>query len=305
MPTPYCISMNLRINYCSFAAIALVAYSVSNGTLTASGVPKLFDAVSFSGARVDVVDAIVVTQSVSRWIQELAHEVDLLDQKSQPSEVLRDAIEFRVLYGAALELNLDKDQQNCKDGLILVASKFETLFGKPHPAILELMVQAGTIESGEHAKQTRIRAAKLGCLQSNNMIRHEIGTTFSVSEYFSSFEEMYSFAMLEIMYNAKADGTIDVNTDFDRPVFLHILKGDPGVSVAAESMDGLDFKLKVDRAMIGAVSQWNKRYIPKFEWELDLGKAWQKMREESKEEKLESDETNLKPDHDSAKKKGP
>ena len=259
----------------------VVIYNRERTSQTSEDAPRLSgphvalgDAVSYSGVGVQIVKRDAADQHLREWLDAMRRRASGIHKETKPVEILETAITCRILWDISTNLSRVDEARACQQCIVELESKFEEAFGIPHPAIMELMVQCNTKRNNDTARETRIQAAKLGCVQSLDLIRDEIGVNTSVVDYFGGVKEAYTFALVEMLYDGSRGTSMNLEGDHSLSVYCRLLRGDPGIVSASLDFTEGDSMMLFHGAIREAILQWNRRYVPRVITDLDLREAW-------------------------------
>ena len=187
------------------------------------------------------------------------------------------ALAYRVICGAGEEVKRSRISKRGKEGLTRLRDRFAENFKRPHPGIVEMLLQVSEDDMEVAVlRKRRLECALAGCRESFKIINNDCARSEKAfDQYFDSYKDAYVFGLVDMLHRAKADESFDYNADHLIPIYVRTHKGDVVLSTTLFDEDVEHDRFELNLCMQMAWNHWNKRYRGTFDYELDLGEAWQ------------------------------
>lgn len=272
-------------NYKCRAAVALLISVVSccgseaepGGGRLGTLLNEVKRAVSYTGVQsVRIVNREELRDRAPQWTDTAISFLKQTGSRATSTDFFCASLICRVLSQACAEAGMGALAVANRQNLADLRQEFQERFKKSHPGIEELWIQVEEDGSSADKRHRRLNAALLGCRTSSQIINAECWGTSDAAfhDYFASYEDAYVFALLDMLYTARDDKSIDANADFLIPLSVRFHHDDVVLALAFSDGSGVDVRRKMNLLTQKAWRYWNERFVPMWKGELDLSLAW-------------------------------
>ena len=263
------LTISLACGLCVLQPVS--AFDSSRGQLERLA-QEMSQSVEFDGWKVHVVNETTLKSREKFWLDKI-RTFDSSDPSVSQTDLFLCALLCRVLADS-----VTANRESCQEKVLQIYESELKRYNSHHPGISEIVAQMNIVAGEQNIRNCRIKAAREGCRQSRELIRHDLGVDgVTVVEYFGGIEQALSYALIEMLYYSKEGVKIDTKCDTAPTVFALITRAEPSMVDGSLDVSGVDMLSKMEDSMENANSSWNSRYIPKCPWELDLVNAWKEL----------------------------